>query len=162
MVTDQLGMLAGLVARLETRTLVVDIEPLLGMWGAPTGDIVARASAFSQTMAAEVPSLTCLVFATNARMPLPKTVEVDRLHLSFVSAAGKPLRVGYLANSPRPITVIGDQVVTDGLLAFRLGGSFVHWQPRDAMPLWPRMQTLAGRLIMNAFFLSLQPSGQGE
>ena len=154
-VADQRDTLVSLAARLETCTLVVDVEPLLAMWGAPIGEVIAGAIALAHAMAAEVSSLRCLVFATNARMSLPKTLELAHLRITFVSAAGKPWRIGYLANSPRPIAVIGDQVVTDGLLAFRLGATFLHWQSHDNMPFWPRVQTIIGSLIMDAFF-SLQ------
>ena len=161
-VTDQRETLTSLVAELETCTLVVDVEPLLATWGAPVGDVIAGGIAFAHEVAVEVPSLTYLVFTTNARMSLPKTLESDCLQISFVSSAGKPWRIGYLTESPRPITVIGDQVATDGLLAFRLGGAFVHWRSHDNMPLWPRVQTIVGRLIMNAFFAPQAPSRSGE
>jgi hypothetical protein len=34
----------------------------------------------------------------------------------------------------------------------RLGGNFLHWRPGGTVPLWPRVQTIAGKLIENVFF----------
>jgi hypothetical protein len=49
--------------------------------------------------------------------------------------------------------VIGDQVPTDGLLAYRLGFTFLHWNPRLAgVPFGPRLMHLLGRLAQPLFF----------
>jgi hypothetical protein len=48
--------------------------------------------------------------------------------------------------------VIGDQVATDGLLARRLGYTFLHWSPQLAgVPLRPRLMGLLGRLAQPLF-----------
>jgi hypothetical protein len=49
--------------------------------------------------------------------------------------------------------VIGDQVATDGLLAHRLGYTFLHWSPRlTGVPLGPKLMNLLGRLAKPLFF----------
>lgn len=53
---------------------------------------------------------------------------------------------------PRPGAVIGDQVATDGLLARRLGYTFLRWNPRLAgVPLRPRLMGLLGRVAQPLF-----------
>jgi hypothetical protein len=48
--------------------------------------------------------------------------------------------------------VIGDQVATDGLLARRLGYTFLHWSPQLAdVPFRPRLMGLLGRLAQPLF-----------
>jgi predicted HAD superfamily phosphohydrolase YqeG len=158
-VIDRRAILISLPAELQTRTLVVDVEPLLSPWDAAGDTVIAAATTFATEVKARIPSLQHLVFATNARMRLIKASATDGGFL-FISAARKPWRINYLKGSPTPITVIGDQVLTDGLLAYRLGGNFLHWRPDHTVPLWPRMQTIAGKLIEDVFF-SLQdiPAG---
>jgi hypothetical protein len=140
-----------MAAELRTRTLVVDVEPLLSPWGAAPESVFAATAAFANESIAHIPSLKCLFFATNARMPFIKTFETDSRFI-FISAAHKPWRTNYLNGCPKPITVIGDQVLTDGLLAYRLEGNFLHWRSRCAVPLWPRVQMMAGRLVESVFF----------
>ena len=150
-VIDRRGVLISLVAELRTRTLIVDVEPFLSTWDAAADTVIAATTAFATEITARIPSLEHLVFVTNAQMPFIKTPSIDGGFL-FISAARKPWRRNYLEDSPRPITVIGDQVLTDGLLAHRLGGNFLHWRPGRTVPLWPRVQTIAGKLIENVCF----------
>jgi hypothetical protein len=61
----------------------------------------------------------------------------------YVASAGKPLRTASYRVLPRPGAVIGDQVATDGLLARRLGYTFLHWSPPlTGVPLGPRLMHL--------------------
>jgi hypothetical protein len=49
--------------------------------------------------------------------------------------------------------VIGDQVVTDGILARRLGYTFVLYVPEEpGVPLAPRLMAACGRLLRPVFF----------
>jgi predicted HAD superfamily phosphohydrolase YqeG len=47
----------------------------------------------------------------------------------YLASAVKPLRTAAYRALPRPGAVIGDQLSTDGLLARRLGYTFLHWRP---------------------------------
>ena len=68
------------------------------------------------------------------------------VRVMYLASAGKPLRTAPYRALPRPGAVIGDQVATDGLLARRLGYTFLHWSPRLAgVPLRPRLMGLLGR-----------------
>jgi hypothetical protein len=49
--------------------------------------------------------------------------------------------------------VIGDQIPTDGLLARRLGYTFLHWSPQlTGVPLRPRLMYLLGRVARPLIF----------
>jgi predicted HAD superfamily phosphohydrolase YqeG len=150
-VTDLSGVL-GRARDLSLRTMIFDVEPLVAWWdsGQQTLD---RGTAAILARLDEVPDLRVLVFSTNsARRPsaLPPVAGVQVLYLA---AAGKPLRTGPYRDLPRPGAVIGDQVPTDGLLAYRLGFTFLHWNPQLAgVPAGPRLMHLLGRLARPLFF----------
>jgi len=68
-------------------------------------------------------------------------------------SAGKPLRTAPYRGLPRPAAVVGDQLLTDGLLARRLGCAFLHWDPPlDGVPAGPRVLRLLGRLARPVLF----------
>ncbi|HVT67846.1 MAG TPA: hypothetical protein VHF26_08870, partial [Trebonia sp.] len=68
-------------------------------------------------------------------------------------SAGKPLRTAPYRGLPRPAAVVGDQLLTDGLLARRLGCVFLHWDPPlDRVPAGPRVLRLLGRLARPVVF----------
>jgi hypothetical protein len=49
--------------------------------------------------------------------------------------------------------VIGDQVATDGVLAWRLGYTFVHYRPElDHVPAGPWLMDRLGRVIRPLLF----------
>lgn len=139
---NQHDALAIMAVRLKTRTLVVDVEPILTTWGTPAG-IFGRVTIFAHSLAAELPSLRCLIFATNARIYMPKLLGLDRLGVALIDAACKSWRLWHLTDCPSPITVIGDQVMTDGHLAFRIYGIFVYCRTHDDIPFWPHLQEIA-------------------
>jgi hypothetical protein len=130
------------------QTAMIDVEPLVATWGSSAntlatglGRIEARAERLSQ--------LSILVFMTNSRrgrlLPLP----AGRVSVSYVSSAGKPWRLDALRQCPDPIVVIGDQILTDGLLAWRLrsrGARFIHVSTEHC-PWWPRIQACIGSLL---------------
>jgi len=56
--------------------------------------------------------------------------------------------------------VIGDQVATDGLLALRLGYTFLHWSPPLAgVPLGPRLMGGLGQLAKPLFLRARRQEG---
>ena len=78
--------------------------------------------------------------------------------MTYLASAGKPLRTAPYRALPRPGAVIGDQVATDGLLARRLGYTFLHWSPQlVGVPLRPRLMGLLGRLAQPLFRTSQGP-----
>jgi hypothetical protein len=71
----------------------------------------------------------------------------------YVSSARKPMRVAPYQNLPRPGTVIGDQAATDGVLAHRLGYTFLYYSPRlEGVPIGPRLLHQSGELIVPFLF----------
>jgi predicted HAD superfamily phosphohydrolase YqeG len=138
--------------KLSVQTLIVDIEPLVSWWD-NTQESLDWGVAMIVGKAATLPALRALVFSTNsARRPsvIPAAADLD---VRYLASAGKPLRLAPYGGLPRPGAVIGDQVPTDGLLARRLGYTFLHYQPpHDGVPLGPRMMHQLGRLAVPALF----------
>jgi predicted HAD superfamily phosphohydrolase YqeG len=143
------------VTALQPATLVVDVQPFVAPWGCSPDSTLSGAIALSRHLAEAAPKLSTLVFATNARSVLSQKLQEERPQVTLVSAACKPWRIGYLAVAPRPVVVIGDQVVTDGLLAHRLHGQFLHWQAHCRIPWWPRLQATIGYLLVKIMFSSM-------
>jgi predicted HAD superfamily phosphohydrolase YqeG len=132
--------------------MIFDVEPLVTWWGSGQ-QALDRGTAALLAELAEVPELQVLVFATNsARRPsvIPPVPGVQVLYLAL---AGKPVRTAPYRGLPRPAAVIGDQVPTDGLLAYRLGFTFLYWDPRlVGVPLGPRLMHVFGRAALPLFF----------
>ena len=126
-------------------TVILDVEPMIARWHAPAEVYIDGACAFLDAIADGAPGVSAVVIASNssrARPPVAAAVPV-----ALRVAAGKPWRTDYLRGISRPVAVIGDQVLTDGLLALRLRGVFLHWHHDLPVPWWPRLQRLAGRFV---------------
>ncbi len=144
-----------LVRRLEQlapRTLIVDIEPLVAYWHGAR-DALDRGIARVLDLLATIPSVAVVCFATNsARRPSvqPRAAGVD---VVYVASARKPARITPYLGFPRPGVVIGDQVLTDGLLAKRLGYTFLHYRaPMAGAPIRPQLLDGLGRLARRPLF----------
>jgi hypothetical protein len=76
-----------------------------------------------------------------------------RSSVRYVASPRKPLQTTGYKHLPRPGAVIGDQVATDGVLAWRLGYVFVHYTPQlHRVPLEPRLMRQVGRPIRSLLF----------
>jgi predicted HAD superfamily phosphohydrolase YqeG len=107
---------------------------------------------------AAVPDVRVVVFATNSARRPSAIPSAPGVRVMYLASAGKPLRTSPYRALPRPGTVIGDQVPTDGLLARRLGYTFLHWQPPlTGVPLGPRLMHVLGRLARPLFFTTKRP-----
>ncbi|MFC6564498.1 hypothetical protein [Actinoplanes utahensis] len=129
---------------------MVDVEPLILDWSEPDAVFPSRAMAFVDLVDTESPSIHRIVFASNSHRILPPVADRHAGRVTVVTKAGKPWRLDHVAGLPRPVTVIGDQPGTDGVLAWRLGGRFHQWVHRGAQPWWPRLQ-----LLLSAAFAPL-------
>jgi hypothetical protein len=159
---ERVTSLAELFARvgeLAIKTLVFDIEPLVSPWnGGQQG--LDRGVAEVLDQAGAVPSVRAVVFSTNsARRPsvfppaLPSPAVPADLRVEYLASAAKPLRIGPYRDLPRPGAVIGDQVPTDGILAYRLGYLFLHFDPPyDDVPLGPRLMHRWGQVVRPVLF----------
>jgi hypothetical protein len=126
--------------------------------------MVSAAIALSEYLAETLPNLKAVVFATNARAGLHPSLRDQWPHVTFVGTARKPWRISYVVDVPRPIVVLGDQIVTDGLLAFRLHGQFLHWRGHGRVPWWPRLQRIIGELLVRLMFspMHYDPSASNQ
>ena len=138
--------------KLSLRALIFDIEPLVSWWGSRqealdlgVATVVAKVSM--------LPTLRVLVFATNSERR-PSVIPAGRdIQVIYVASAGKPLRTAPYRGLPRPGAVVGDQVPTDGLLARRLGFTFLYYEPRlTDVPLGPKLMHGLGRLALPLLF----------
>jgi hypothetical protein len=164
---ERVTSLAELFARvgeLAVKTLIFDIEPLVAPWGGGqqgldrgVAEILGRARA--------VPSVRAVVFSTNSARrptafppapPAPPAAPApadDGLLLEYLASAAKPLRIAPYRDLPRPGAVIGDQLPTDGILAYRLGYLFLHYDPPyDHVPLGPGLMHRWGRVVRPVLF----------
>lgn len=140
------------VGQLSVRTLIFDIEPLVSWWDSGQ-DSLDQGVAMIVGKVGALPTVRVLVFATNSRRrpsALPARPDIE---VRYLASAGKPLRTAPYRGLPRPGALVGDQVPTDGLLARRLGFTFLHYQPPLAgVPLGPRLMRQLGQLARPLLF----------
>jgi len=144
--------LAGLFAaarELSVRTMIFDVEPLAAPWHSSQESLdqgIARILGDVRT----VPSVRAVVFATNSARRPSAVPACDGLQVSYLASAHKPLRTAPYRDLPRP-AVAGDQLPTDGILAYRLGFTFLHYAPELAsVPLGPGLMHRWGKLVRPA------------
>jgi hypothetical protein len=162
---ERVTSLAELFARigeLALATLVFDIEPLVAPWnGGQQG--LDRGVAEVLGLAETVPSVRAVVFSTNSSrrpsvLPTAGPADVGRgdgagLRVEYVVSAAKPLRIAPYRGLPQPGAVIGDQLPTDGILAYRLGYLFLHYDPPyGQVPIGPRLMHRWGRVVRPVLF----------
>jgi predicted HAD superfamily phosphohydrolase YqeG len=160
---EELTELRDVLARateLSVRTMIFDVEPLVAWWDSGQQALDRGVAAILAELD-EVPELQVLVFSTNSDRRPSVIPVVPGVQVRYLASAGKPLRTAAYRGLPRPGAVIGDQVPTDGLLAYRLGFTFLHWNPRLAgVPLGPRLMHQFGRLAQPLFFRKNAPAEQ--
>jgi hypothetical protein len=161
MPTD-LPVLASLVARLGVATLIVDVEPLLRSWGSHTAGYMRNAERMQALVAAAAPTVTDIIFASNSPRDLAPLGGPCRLRTTVVAGARKPWLTWYARGRPRPIAVLGDQIMTDGILAWRLHGDFIHICIEKKVPWWPRIQRAIGQLFTHSLFAEQITDGIDE
>jgi predicted HAD superfamily phosphohydrolase YqeG len=138
------------IQQLSLQTVIFDIEPLVAHWDSGQEALdqgVARVLAW----AAAVPGLKVVCFSTNS-LRRPLVMPSSQVRVVYLAAAGKPLRISQYEGFPRPGAVVGDQIATDGILARRLGYTFLECPPPDHMPLGPRMMHGLGSLVRPLVF----------
>jgi len=139
------------IQKLSVQTVIFDVEPLIASWDS-SQQALDQGVAEVLSRAAAVPGLKVICFSTNSlRRPsvIPAGTEA---RVVYLAAAGKPLRTSWYRDFPRPGAVIGDQVATDGILARRLGYTFLQCRPTDDLPAGPRMMHGLGSLVRPLVF----------
>lgn len=137
---------------LSVRTMIVDVEPLVAPWNGSQESLdqgMARILGDVRT----VPSMRVVVFATNSARRPSAVPACDGLQVRYLASAEKPLRTAPYQDLPRPGAVAGDQLPTDGILAYRLGFTFLHYAPELAgVPLGPGLMHRWGELVRPLLF----------
>lgn len=126
------------VRELSARTpVVIDVEPLVAHWESGQ-DALDRGLELVLAQVCAIPGLELVCVATNSRRRPSDVPRVAGARVIYLAAAGKPLRTAPYRGFPRPGAVIGDQVATDGILARRLGYTFLQFcPPLDHTPAAP-------------------------
>jgi predicted HAD superfamily phosphohydrolase YqeG len=140
-----------LVAELSARTVVLDIEPLVAAWDG-TQDALDEGIARVLDQVAAVPGVRAVCFATNSARQPSALPDIPGIDVSYLVSARKPTRTAPYARLPLPGVVVGDQVMTDGMLARRLGYSFLHYRHPQPGPLGPRLLDGFGQLARPLMF----------
>jgi len=118
--------------------LIFDADNTLVPQGVALHEFSTRINEVIDRFAALASVERCVVISNGPRRG------VDRM----ISRGNKPWtsrrRLGLARRSPTPIWVIGDQVLTDGVLAWRLGATFLHCtiDPTDDFPGQARLRRL--------------------
>jgi hypothetical protein len=94
-----------------------------------------------------------VIFATNSARRPSAVPACDGVQVRYLASAGKPLRTAPYRDLPRPGAVAGDQLPTDGILACRLGFTFLHYAPElTGVPLGPALMHRWGELVRPVLF----------
>ena len=138
------------VEALAPKTVILDVEPMVAYWN--TDVVVLNAGVqHAITLLSTVPSVQAIAFATNSyRRPSVKIITPPDIRISYEATAMKPFNVRPYRDLPLPGVVIGDQVATDGLLAYRLQFSFIRY--RVAMSMRPRLMNSLGQPLKPLLF----------
>jgi predicted HAD superfamily phosphohydrolase YqeG len=138
---------------LAARTVIYDVEPLVAHWDSSQAALDRGLAAVAGQMAA-LGGVQVVCFATNsARFPSVLPAAPPGLQVRYLVSASKPLRTAPYADLPRPGVVVGDQIATDGLLARRIGFSFLHVPPRPgSVPAGPHALMRCGELLRPLIF----------
>ena len=137
---------------LSVLTMIFDVEPLVAPWHGSQESLdqgIARILGDAKT----VPSVRVVVFATNSARRPSAVPACGGLQVRYLASAGKPLRIAPYHNLPRPGAVAGDQLPTDGILAYRLGFTFLHYAPELAgVPLGSGLMHRWGEFVRPVLF----------
>jgi predicted HAD superfamily phosphohydrolase YqeG len=141
-----------LLGRLSARTVITDVEPLIAPWDSGQ-DALDEGIARFLDVAGTIESVQVVCFATNsARMP-SAVPQLPGVRVDYLASARKPLRTAPYAAMPRPGVVVGDQVPTDGVLAVRIGFTFLQFRPTPrSMPPGPRLLFACGETLRPLLF----------
>jgi len=129
---------------LGAKTVVFDIEPLVAFWD---GDRTALQEGVDRVLekVTALPGVEVVGFATNSLRRLEVRPEHGTARVFYVHGARKPFVTRVYQDLPKPGMLVGDQVATDGLLAWRLGWAFAHVEHPAGPPRGPRLMKQLGR-----------------
>ena len=149
---SDINEVAGRVAELSLKTVIVDIEPLVAYWNSAQDELDQGVDSIIRKFAI-IPGLRVVCFATNSARQLSTIPQCAGLQVKYLASAGKPLRTSAYLGFPKPGAVVGDQILTDGMLARRLGFTFLHCTPSlTGTPLGPQLLNRFGNLLRPLIF----------
>lgn len=140
------------VRELGAKTVVLDVEPLVAYWDSSQRSLdQGIAQVLSEI--ATIPGVVAVCFATNSARRPSADPSYPGMQVTYLASAYKPFRVDLFRDLPKPGVLIGDQVLTDGLLALRLGYAFAQYTPeRERVPPRPWLLAQGGRLARPLLF----------
>jgi predicted HAD superfamily phosphohydrolase YqeG len=140
------------VRELGAKTVVLDVEPLVAYWDSSQRSLdQGIAQVLSEI--ATIPGVVAVCFATNSARRPSADPSYPGMQVTYLASAYKPFRVDLFRDLPKPGVLIGDQVLTDGLLALRLGYAFAQYTPeRGRVPPRPWLLAQGGRLARPLLF----------
>lgn len=145
------------VAGLSPKTVILDVEPFVALWNTGTSELSGGVERLASELST-IPGIESLGFVTNSRRRAPVTSRAGGPNVFYVSSAHKPLLIQRYRRLPRPGAVIGDQLATDGIFAWRLGFDFLHYNPGPGQaPPGVRIMNLTGNLLRPLFFNASAP-----
>jgi predicted HAD superfamily phosphohydrolase YqeG len=141
-----------LVRELSAKTVVLDVEPLVAYWDSSQQSLDQGITQVLSEIA-EIRSVVAVCFATNSARRPSTDPAYTGIRVTYLASAYKPFRVDLYRDLPKPGVLIGDQVLTDGLLALRLGYAFAQYTPeRERIPRRPWLLAQGGRLARPLLF----------
>lgn len=137
---------------MSAKTVIVDVEPLVAYWESGQEALDDGVAAVLRRMA-EIPGVLVVCLSTNSARRPSVIPGLPGARVVYLASAGKPLRTASYRGFPRPGVAVGDQVVTDGILARRLGYAFLNYRPGlDHVPPGPWLLDRCGRLVRPLLF----------
>jgi predicted HAD superfamily phosphohydrolase YqeG len=156
--TAELERVVGICRRLEPDVLVLDLEPLLLRWDAADEQLELSWARFLRLIRGSTVRMVLVVSSSRRELSL---VTPRDLHVRVVRRARKPLvsraTLGLYGGAGRRGVVCGDVSLTDGLLAARLGYTFVHVEA-PGRPLYPVIQDFVGKALFGWLFKNCEQS----
>ena len=141
---------------LEPTALLIDIEPFVAPWRTDESALL-RGLRERLEECATIASLREVAFVTNSERSPSGGVPGASFPVSYISRARKPfLELSRFASLRSPVIVIGDQVLTDGLMAWRLNATFVQVPLPARISFGVRAQAALGRIVASLFFRRLE------
>lgn len=139
------------IEELSPRTVLFDVEPLVAYWDTDSTTLANGVAAVLRRVSTFA-GIRVIGFTTNSSRDHSIEAGVRNPDAFYLTSARKPLRIGPYQDLPEPGLVVGDQIATDGVLAWRLGYSFIHYRPQLETPLGPRLMRLAGQGLRPLLF----------
>ena len=133
--------------------LLVDLEGTLTEFCPPRNSVIKALVGFDQAAARNGLDLRLLHYITNADLK-DLGAECHAISARLHSHVNKPFYTPpeeFRVHGTGTV-VVGDQYLTDGLLAWRFGFSFGLVKASTHQPAWPRVQLLVGRVLCPLFF----------